>query len=66
MSDLHLTSWPAHAPQHLWVPPTHLYDNVEVAAKRFPDKPFLIFYDTVIRYARFKDCLLYTSPSPRD
>lgn len=54
MSDLHLPSWPPHAPRHLWVPPTHLYDNVEVAAKRFPDKPFLIFYDTVIRYARFK------------
>ncbi len=55
MSDLHLPHWPAHAPKHLWVPETHLYFNVEVAAARFPQKPFAIFYDTAITYSRFKD-----------
>jgi fatty-acyl-CoA synthase len=54
MSDLHLPFWPAHAPKHLWVPQTHLYRNVEVSAMRFPRKPFVIFYDTVIDYARFQ------------
>ncbi|MBK9361076.1 MAG: long-chain fatty acid--CoA ligase [Rubrivivax sp.] len=54
MSDLHLPFWPAHAPKHLWVPETHLYRNVEVSAMRFPRKPFVIFYDTVIDYARFQ------------
>jgi fatty-acyl-CoA synthase len=54
MSDLHLRFWPAHAPRHLWVPETHLYRNVEVSAMRFPDKPFVIFYDTVITYRRFQ------------
>ena len=53
-SDLHLPFWPAHAPKHLWVPETHLYRNVEVAALRFPRKPFVIFYDTQVTYADFQ------------
>ena len=52
--DLHLPFWPAHAPKHLWVPETHLYRNVEVAAMRFPNKPFVIFYDTAITYREFQ------------
>lgn len=54
MSTLHLRHWPAHAPRHLWVPETHLYRNVEVSAMRFPRKPLVIFYDTVITYGRFQ------------
>ena len=54
MSDLHFRFWPAHAPRHLWVPPTHLFRNVEVSAMRFPTKPLVIFYDTAITYARFQ------------
>ena len=54
-SDLHFRFWPAHAPRHLWVPETHLYRNVEVSAMRFPAKPLVIFYDTVITYRRFQD-----------
>jgi fatty-acyl-CoA synthase len=55
MSDLHLPFWPRQAPQHLWVPETSLSYNVEVSAARFPGKPFMIFYDTVISYRRFKE-----------
>ena len=55
MSDLHLPFWPEYAPKHLWVPQTNLYFNVEVSAARFPDKPFIIFYDTAIGYRRFKE-----------
>jgi fatty-acyl-CoA synthase len=54
MSDLHLPFWPEYAPKHLWVPATNLCFNVEVAAARFPEKPFIIFYDTAIDYRRFK------------
>ena len=36
------------------VPATDLYYNLEVSARRFPDKPFLIFYDTKITFAQFK------------
>jgi fatty-acyl-CoA synthase len=55
MSDLHLPFWPAHAPKHLWLPETSLSYNVEVAATRFPAKPFMIFYDTAITYRRFRE-----------
>jgi len=55
MSNLHLPFWPKYAPKHLWVPETSLYDNVEVAAARFPGKPFIIFYDTQISFRRFKE-----------
>ena len=55
MSDLHLPFWPDYAPKHLWVPDTNLYFNVDVSAARFPDKPFIIFYDTAISYRRFKE-----------
>jgi len=55
MSELHLPHWPANVPKHLWVPETHLYRNVEVAAMRFPTKPFIIFYDTTITYRQFQD-----------
>jgi fatty-acyl-CoA synthase len=53
MSDLHLAFWPPAVPKHLWVPQTNLYYNVEVSAARFPDKPFIIFYDTAIDFRRF-------------
>ena len=55
MSNLHLPFWPEYAPRHLWVPETSLYYNVEVSAARFPDKPFIIFYDTAISYRRFQE-----------
>jgi fatty-acyl-CoA synthase len=54
MSDPHLPFWPEHAAKHLWVPPTSLRYNVEVAAARFPEKPLLIFYDSAVSYRRFK------------
>ena len=32
-------------------PATNLYYNAEVSAHRYPDKPFLVFYDTVVTFA---------------
>ncbi len=55
MSDRHFDFWPEALPHHLSVPATNLYYNVEVAAARFPDKPFILFYDTPVSFARFKD-----------
>ena len=37
----------------LCVPETSLFYNAEVSAKRFPNKPWLIFYDTPVTFARF-------------
>lgn len=45
--------WPQHLPHHLTLPATHLFENVEVAAKRYPDKPFIVFYDSPLSFAQF-------------
>ncbi len=42
-------------PRRLLVPETSLFYNAQVAATRYPRKPFLIFYDTAIDFARFLD-----------
>ena len=48
-------NWPAHLSGHLTLPETNLFHNAEVAAARYPDKPFIVFYDTVVTFAEFKD-----------
>jgi fatty-acyl-CoA synthase len=55
MSNRHLAFWPESQPQHLTVPQTNLFYNVEVSAARFPDKPYMLFYDTPVSFAEFKD-----------
>ena len=55
MHNRHLAHWPPALPQHLTVPATNLYYNVEVAAARFPDKPFLLYYDTPITFRTFHE-----------
>ncbi len=54
MSELHLRHWPKGLPRHLSIPATHLYDNVEVAARRFPDKAFLIYYGASLSFGEFR------------
>jgi fatty-acyl-CoA synthase len=41
--------------RNLLVPETNLFYNAEVAAHRYPHRPFLIFYDTPLTFARFLD-----------
>jgi fatty-acyl-CoA synthase len=55
MSERHLKYWPRNQPRHLTIPETDLFYNVEVSARRYPAKPYLVFYDTAITFARFKD-----------
>jgi fatty-acyl-CoA synthase len=55
MSDRHFSFWPNNQPHRLTVPQTNLFYNVEVSAARFPDKPYIVFYDTPITFAGFKD-----------
>lgn len=52
VSDRHLKVWPKNQPWHLTVPETHLFYNLEVSARRYPDKPYLVFYDTPISFSR--------------
>ena len=52
MSDVHLPAperphhkiWPKRLPRELVIPDTTLYFNLEVAAKRFPDKAAYRFF----------------------
>jgi fatty-acyl-CoA synthase len=55
MSDRHFKFWPAHTMHELAAPATNLFYNAEVSARRYPDKPFLVFYDTAVTFAQLLD-----------
>ncbi|MDP1984699.1 MAG: AMP-binding protein, partial [Sulfuritalea sp.] len=55
MSTRHFAHWPKGLPRHMTVPETDLFYNVEVSARRYPNKPYLVFYDTQISFAEFKN-----------
>ena len=51
----HWLHWPPGLPRTVSVPETDLYANVEISAWRWPDKPFIIFYDSPLTFAQFKN-----------
>ena len=51
----HAAHWPAALPWHLTLPETNVFHNAEVSALRYPNKPFIVFYDSPISFARFHD-----------
>ena len=55
MSDRHFKYWPSHATHEMVAPATNLFYNAEVSAHRYPDKPFLVFYDTAVTFADLVD-----------
>jgi fatty-acyl-CoA synthase len=55
MADRHFKFWPAHTMHELTAPATNLFYNAEVSARRYPDKPFLVFYDTAVTFAQLLD-----------
>jgi fatty-acyl-CoA synthase len=55
MSDRHFKFWPSHATHKMVAPATNIYYNAEVSAQRYPDKPFLVFYDTPVSFADLVD-----------
>ncbi|QIM53267.1 long-chain fatty acid--CoA ligase [Hydrogenophaga crocea] len=44
--------WPPELPHHLALPPTHVFHNLEASAARHPDKPFIVFYGSVLTYGQ--------------
>ncbi|WP_439518140.1 long-chain fatty acid--CoA ligase [Hydrogenophaga sp.] len=52
MTSLPPAHWPPGLPRHLTLPQTHVFHNLEVSARRYPDKPFIVYYDTVLTYAQ--------------
>jgi fatty-acyl-CoA synthase len=55
MPNAHYKFWPSQAMHGLIAPATNLFYNAEVSARRFPNKPFLIYYDTKVSFAEFHD-----------
>jgi fatty-acyl-CoA synthase len=55
MPNAHFKFWPPHAMHHLIAPATNVFYNAEVSARRYPDKPYLVFYDTLISFSEFHD-----------
>ncbi|MEY4508817.1 MAG: hypothetical protein RLZZ450_939 [Pseudomonadota bacterium] len=54
MGDRHLAFWPPKVPHQVTLPDTSLWFNLEVSAARYPNKPAIIFYDSVLSYSGFK------------
>lgn len=55
MSDRHLAFWPSQQSTHLTVPETNMFYNAEVSATRYPNKPYILFYDTPLTFSEFKE-----------
>lgn len=55
MFNRHLPHWPKDAPHHLTLPATSLFCNLEISARRYPQKTAIIYYDTRITYAQLLD-----------
>jgi len=51
---MNFSYWPPGLPHELTVPQTSLYFNLDVAAARYPERPAIIYYDSVINYAELK------------
>ncbi|MEO8278879.1 MAG: long-chain fatty acid--CoA ligase [Ideonella sp.] len=51
----HLAHWPRRLPRELVVPQTSLWFNLEVSARRYPDKPLYIFFGRRISFAQVFD-----------
>ena len=47
--------WPRNLPRTLSLPETSLFFNAEVSARRYPQKPYLVYYDGIVTYSRFLD-----------
>jgi len=49
--DRHFAHWPPGVPKSLSVPRTSLHYNLEVSARRYPDKAAIVYYGTTLTYA---------------
>ncbi len=51
----HHTFWPKRLPSSLTPPATSLWDNLEISARRYPERAALIFFGRVYRYRELRD-----------
>ncbi|HJV83229.1 long-chain fatty acid--CoA ligase [Noviherbaspirillum sp.] len=52
MNTRHYAVWPEGLPYTITAPETSVYVNLEISARRYPNKAAIIFYDTVLSYAQ--------------
>lgn len=55
MSQKHFDFWPRGLPRNITLPATNVFYNVEVSATRYPEKPFVIFFEAPLSFGRFKE-----------
>jgi fatty-acyl-CoA synthase len=53
MNTTHYKNWPAGLPYTLTAPETSVYTNLEISARRYPNKAAIVFYDAILTYAEF-------------
>jgi fatty-acyl-CoA synthase len=51
----HHAFWPSRLPRSITVPATSLWDNLAVNARRYPDKPALVFLGQEVSYSALHD-----------
>ncbi len=47
-------AWPPYLPRGLTLPQTSVWANLEITARRYPDKPAFICYDNALTFSRLK------------
>jgi fatty-acyl-CoA synthase len=55
MNTAHYAHWPAGLPHELNPPETSVYLNLDISARRYPDKAALIFYGREISYRQLQE-----------
>jgi fatty-acyl-CoA synthase len=50
----HAKAWPPRLPRELTIPDTTLWFNLEVSARRYPNKPAYVFFGRELSYAELK------------
>jgi fatty-acyl-CoA synthase len=55
MQRPHYKFWPKRLPHALTAPATSLWDNLDISARRYPDKAALVFFGRVFSYRELRD-----------
>jgi len=50
--------WPKHLPKTLDYPETPMFEVVETSARRYPEKPAIIYYGKIITYRELWESIL--------
>jgi len=51
----HFRHWPKRLPREVVVPETSLWENLNIAAKRYPDRPMYVFFGRPSSYSQVRD-----------